>query len=159
MTTAGPSIPTRVAAGLLATIILATGCVSRAFVFPEHDQSPAQLAKDQAECMAEAKKNADTTEAVGRGLGTTLIGSIAGAIVGAGFGALIGFGVASAESPSNPTDAGLIIGGGAGVGAVIGWFVGTAIGVKTSARQAQDLVDDAFQRCMKRRGYTVGRER
>src|SRR5262249_57574745 len=119
-------------AGLLATIILANGCASRAFVFPEQDQSPAQLAKDQAECMAEAKKNADGTEAVGRGLGRTLIGSIAGALVGAGFGALIGFGAASAESPSNAKDAGLIIGGGAGVGAVIGSFVCTTLLFKAS---------------------------
>jgi len=140
-------------------LVLASGCASRAFVFPEHDQSPAQLAKDQAECTAEAQKNADATEAVGKGLGTTFVASLAGAIVGAGFGALVGFGVASAESPSNPTDAGLIIGGGAGVGAVIGWFVGTGFGVRASARQAQNLVDDAFQRCMKQRGYTVGRER
>lgn len=141
MTRTGRSIPTRIAAGLLATIILASGCASRAFVFLEQDQSPAQLAKDQA------------------GLRTTFIGSLAGAIVGAGLGALLGVWIAANASPSNPTVAGLIIGGGAGVGAVIGWFVGTGFGVMASARESQDLVDDAFQRCMKARGYTVGRER
>lgn len=84
---------------------------------------------------------------------------MAGALAGAAVGALLGFVVATGASPQDPKDTGLIIAGGAGAGAVIGWFVGTGLGLKASARQAQDLVDDAVQRCMEKRGYKVGRER
>lgn len=53
-------MPARIAAGLLAAVILVNGCAQRAFVFLELDQSPAQLARDQAECTAEAKENPAT---------------------------------------------------------------------------------------------------
>lgn len=148
----------RIAAGLLATVVLVSGCARRAFVFPEQDQSSPQLARGQAQCVAEAKENTDSAGVVGRGLGTTLAGSVVGAIVGAGVGALMGLWIAGASSTSDPADAGRIIGGGAGVGAVIGWCVGTGLGLKASVRHAQDVVDDAFQRCMEKRGYKVGRE-
>jgi hypothetical protein len=104
-------MPARIAAGLLATVILVSGGAQRAFVFLEQDQSHAQLAKDQAKCTTEAKENTRSAEAVKKGLSTTLGASVAG------------------------------------------------LGVKASAQQAQDLVDDAFRRCMEKRGYKVGRER
>ena len=79
-------MPGRIAVGLLATLVLVSGCAQRRFVFVEQDQSPAQLAKDQAECTAEAKENTGSSEAVKRGFGTTLGAPMAGALVGAGLG-------------------------------------------------------------------------
>src|SRR5262249_32679605 len=110
-------------------------------------------------CTAEAKENTGSAEAVKRGFGTTLGASVVGALVGAGAGALAGVGAAASMSSEDPKETGLIIAGGAGGGAVLGWFVGTGLGVMASARHAQDLVDDAFQRCMQKRGYKIGRER
>jgi len=57
-------MPARIAAGLLAVVILVSGCAQRAFVFLEQDRRPAQLEKDQAECAAEAKENTRPAEAV-----------------------------------------------------------------------------------------------
>jgi hypothetical protein len=149
----------RIAAGLMVAVIVLNGCVSeRAIIFPEQNQGPAQIARDQTECMAEAKESTSYADATGTGLGTTLTGSIVGAIAGALVGALAGFGGASA-SPHDPGTAGLILAGSVAAGAVIGWFVGTGFGVRASARQAQDQVGQAFQRCMEKRGYQVGRER
>lgn len=158
---AGPAMPARIAAGLLAVLTLVSGCASRAFVFLEQDQSPAQFARDQAECTAEATENTGYSQAVGPGVGRMLVGSVAGALVGAGVGGLMGiwFAANASKDDVTPAEAGLIIAGSAGVGAVFGWFVGTYVEVKASVRQAQDLVDDAFQRCMEKRGYKVGRER
>ncbi len=159
MITAGPATHARIAAGLLAVVVLTNGCAQRAFVFKEQDQDLAQFARDQAECTAEAKEATGYSDAVGKGFRTTLVSSVTGAAVGAITGGLAGLvGVANAP-PDDAAKAGLIIGGSVGVGAVIGWFVGTGIGVAASARQAQDLVDAAFHRCMDQRGYKMGRDR
>jgi hypothetical protein len=149
----------RIIASLLAAVILMNGCAQRAFVFTEPDRDPAQLARDEAECTAQAKETTGYAEAVGKGFRTTLASSVAGAVVGAIAGALVGVGGAAGVETGDPGTVGLIIGGSIGAGAVIGWFVGTGLGVKASARHAQDLVDDAFQRCMQKRGYKIGRER
>jgi hypothetical protein len=160
MTTAAPTVHTRIASSLLVVVVLVSGCAAqRAFVFQEQDQDRAQLARDEAECTAQAKETSGYTEAMGKGLGTTLNSSAAGAVVGALAGALVGVGGAAGLPTGDPGTVGLVIGGSIGAGAVIGWFVGTGLGVKASARRAQDLVDDAFQRCMERRGYKIGRDR
>ena len=145
---------------LLTTVMLLNACARhQIIIFPEQDQSPARLAQDQAECMAAAEKSTDYSDVAGRGLSTTLGGSIVGAIAGAGLGALLGLWIAANAASDDPGKAGLIVGGGAVVGAVVGWFVGTGLGVKASARQAQDQIGDVFQRCMEKRGYKIGHER
>jgi hypothetical protein len=149
----------RIAASLLAAVIFTSGCAQRAFIFKEQDQDPPQLARDEAECTAQAKETTGYTEAVGKGFRTTLGSSVAGAVLGAIAGGLVGVGAAAGGGTGDPGTVGLLIGGSIGAGAVIGWFVGTGFGVKASARRAQDLVDDAFQRCMEKRGYKIGRDR
>jgi hypothetical protein len=158
MTGAGRARYAKVAAALLATIIVLNGCAKNALVILDQNPS-ADLAKDQAECATEAKASAEQAGAVGRGVSTTLTASIAGAIGGAGLGALLGVWIAANASSQDPKETGLIIAAGAGAGAVIGWFVGTGFGIRASAREAQDLVDQAFERCMKQRGYKIGRDR
>ncbi len=159
MTTAGSATPARIAAGLLAAVVLVSGCAQRAFVFKEPDQDRAQFARDQAECTAEAKETTSYSQALGEGFRTTLVSSVIGAVVGAITGGLVSLAAVANAPPDDQAKAGLIIGGSAGAGAVIGWFVGTGIGVVASARHAQDLVDVAFQRCMDERGYKTGRDR
>jgi hypothetical protein len=158
--TTGPAWYVRIAAGLLAVVIVLNGCAAeRAIIFPEQNQSVEQIARDQTECTAEAQRSTSYTDATQKGLGTTLVGSIAGAIAGAVVGALVGLFVAPSGSPNDAGTAGLILAGSVAAGAVVGWFVGTGLGVRASARQTQDLVGQAFRQCMEKRGYKVGRER
>src|SRR5262245_20621030 len=145
---------------LLTTVMLLNACARhQIIVFPEQDQSPAQLAQDQAECMAAAEKSTGYSDVARKGLSTTLGGSIVGAIGGAGLGTLLGLWIAANAASDDAGTAGLIVGGGAVVGAVAGWFVGTGLGVRASARHAQDQIGEAFQRCMEKRGYKTGHER
>ena len=104
--------------------------------------------------MAEAQKAARYVPAVREGLRTKLYYALAGA----GLGAMVGV-LAAASSGAENRDAALTIGIGAAAGGLVGLVVGTFKGGEAATHAVHDDIAEAFQRCMKERGYTVMRER
>jgi uncharacterized protein YcfJ len=145
----------RLVAGLLGLVLALAGCAGHLDVIPEKNQGPEQLAQDQRECEAETRNASSYARMVGK----AFVGSLVGPIVGLVVGGAAGLAVAVASLKDTPTnrplqDLGISVGVGAGVGAVVGAIVGPKAGVK----EEQHAMAESFRRCMRDRGYTVGRD-
>ena len=111
-----------------------------------------QQARDRADCEREAD-DLDVTK--------LLTGSMSGQLVYAAAGAALGLLLApvALHSSSDPIEVALVAGGGAAAGAALGFLAGTVVGWKSGVDRAHDEYLSAYTACMRRRGYTVIRDR
>lgn len=150
------SMTLRIAGALVLVVALNTGCATPLTVIPMLGQSADQTARDEAECLRESPENTRYAWAIGQGLRTKLSYALGGAAIGAMASAPAADDASTADKDK---DAALSLGIGTAAGFVIGLVVGTYQEAEAATRAARDVAAEAFQRCMKDRGYTVVRDR
>jgi len=141
---------------LLLVLALASGCAPVVPVMPFRGQPSEQVARDRAECEAQARKATGSSPAR-EGLRATLSWTLGGLIVGLGAGAaILPFAHEGGAEPRIDPMTPVYL---AAAGAAVGFLVGTLVGWATAADTAEGerrQYEEAFRACLGARGYRVG---
>lgn len=141
---------------LLLVLALASGCAPVVPVVPVRGQPSEQVARDRAECEAQARK-ATASSPAWEGLRATLYWTLGGLMVALGAGAAISpfAHEGGAEPRIDPMTPVYLAAAGAAVGFLVGTLVGWATAADTAERERTQY-EEAFRACLGARGYRVG---